>query len=154
MNLHFQERINGRNIYLFIYLWLCWVFVAVHGLSLVAVSGVYSSLWCVGFSLRWLLLLRSTGSRHAGSSSCGTWAQQLQLVGSRAQAQPLRVMWDLPGPGLEHVSRALAGGFLTTEPSGKLLMVEIIQRFQVSFLPFWSEPRFWLLFFKNLEKCC
>ena len=25
-------------------------------------------------------------------------------------------MWDLPGPGLEPVSPALAGGFLTTEP--------------------------------------
>ena len=28
-------------------------------------------------------------------------------------------MWDLPGPGLEPVSPALAGGFLTTEPPGK-----------------------------------
>ena len=28
-------------------------------------------------------------------------------------------MWDLPGPGLEPVSPALAGGFLTTEPQGK-----------------------------------
>ena len=25
-------------------------------------------------------------------------------------------MWDLPGPGLEPVSPALAGGFLTTTP--------------------------------------
>ena len=31
----------------------------------------YSSLWCTGFSLQWLLLLRSTGSRQAGFSSCG-----------------------------------------------------------------------------------
>ena len=30
-------------IYLFIYLWLRWVFVAVRGLSLVVVSGGYSS---------------------------------------------------------------------------------------------------------------
>ena len=29
-------------------------------------------------------------------------------------------MWDLPGPGLEPVSPALAGGFLTTAPPGKL----------------------------------
>ena len=28
-------------------------------------------------------------------------------------------MWDLPKPGLEAVSPALAGGFLTTEPPGK-----------------------------------
>ena len=28
-------------------------------------------------------------------------------------------MWDLPGPGLEPVTPALAGGFLTTAPPGK-----------------------------------
>ena len=28
-------------------------------------------------------------------------------------------MWDLPGPGLEPVSPALTGGFLTTAPPGK-----------------------------------
>ena len=28
-------------------------------------------------------------------------------------------MWDLPGPGLEPVSPASAGGFLTTAPPGK-----------------------------------
>ena len=28
-------------------------------------------------------------------------------------------MWDLPGPGLEPVSPALAGEFLTTVPPGK-----------------------------------
>ena len=27
-------------------------------------------------------------------------------------------MWDLPGPGLEPVSPALVGGFLTTAPQG------------------------------------
>ena len=52
--------------------------------------GGYSSLLCVGFSLRWLLLLQSTGSRRTGFSSCGRQAQQLWLVGSRAQAQQLR----------------------------------------------------------------
>ena len=31
----------------------------------------------------------------------------------------LRGMWDLPGPGIEPVSPALAGGFLTTEPPEK-----------------------------------
>ena len=62
-------------IYLFYYFWPCWVFVAARGLSLVAVSGGYSSLRCAGFSLRWLLLLQSTGSRRTGSSSCGSEAQ-------------------------------------------------------------------------------
>ena len=31
-------------------------------------------------------------------------------------------MWDLPGPGLEPVSPAFAGGFLTTVPPGKPLI--------------------------------
>ena len=61
----------GVSPYLFIYLfiyWLCWVFAAAWGLfSPVAAIGGYSLLPCAGFSLRWLLLLRSTGSRHAGS---------------------------------------------------------------------------------------
>jgi len=30
-------------------------------------------------------------------------------------------MWDLPGPGMESVSPALAGGFFTPEPPGKPL---------------------------------
>ena len=47
------------EIFILFYLlisWLYWVFVAAHGLSVVAASRGYSSLWCVGFSLRWLLL--------------------------------------------------------------------------------------------------
>ena len=51
------------------------------GLSLVAASRGYSSLQCAGFSLQWLLLLQSTGSRLKGSSSCGTQAQQLWRMG-------------------------------------------------------------------------
>ena len=62
-------------IYLFIYFWLRWVLVAARWLSLVAASGGYSLLRCAAFSLLWLLLLRSTGSRRADFSSCGTWAQ-------------------------------------------------------------------------------
>ena len=63
--------LKNKFIYLFIYFWLSWVFVAAHGLSLVVVSGGYSLLRCAGSPLRWLLLLRSTGSRPAGFSSCG-----------------------------------------------------------------------------------
>ena len=51
----------------YIYFWLCWVFVSVRGLSLVVASGVRSSSRCVGLSLSRPLLLRSTGSRRAGS---------------------------------------------------------------------------------------
>ena len=90
-------------IYLFIYFWLCWVFVSVRGLSLVAASGRHSSSRCAGLSLSRPLLLRSTGSRRAGSvvvahglscpAACGIFPDQ----GSnpcplhwQADSQPLR----------------------------------------------------------------
>ena len=53
-----------KFIYFF---WLCWVFVSVRGLSLVAASGGHSSSRCAGLSLSRPLPLRSTGSRGAGS---------------------------------------------------------------------------------------
>ena len=72
--------------YKFIYFWLCWVFVAACGLSLVAASGGYSSLRCRGFLLWCLLLLWSTGSRHAGFSSCGSRALERRLSSCGTQA--------------------------------------------------------------------
>ena len=96
------------NLFLLIYFWLCWVFLAAHGLSLVAVSGGYSSLW-------WLLLLRSTGSQCVGFSSCGTWAQQLWLVGSRAQ--PLQ-LWCTGSVGVAHgLSCSVACGIFPDQGS-------------------------------------
>ena len=69
-----------------IYFWLRWLFVAAHGLSLVATSGGYPSLQCMGFSLRWLFLLWSTGSRRTGFSGCGSRALECRLshCGTRA----------------------------------------------------------------------
>ena len=92
-----------KFIYLFIYFWLCWVFVSVRGLSPVAASGGHSSSRCAGLSLSRPLLLRSTGSRRAGSvivahgpnrsAACGIFPDQ----GSnpcplhwQADSQPLR----------------------------------------------------------------
>ena len=43
--------------------------------------------------------------------------RSLSSCGSRAQL--LRSMWDLPRPGFEPVSPALAGRFSTTAPPGK-----------------------------------
>ena len=88
---------------LFTYFWLCWVFVSVRGLSLAAASGGHSSSRCAGLSLSRPLLLRSTGSRRAGSvivahgpsrsAACGIFPDQ----GSnpcplhwQADSQPLR----------------------------------------------------------------
>ena len=66
-------------------------------------------------------------SHCGGFSCCGAQALGLRasVVAARglcscgARASLLRSMWDLPGPGLEPVSPALAGGFLTTLPPGK-----------------------------------
>ena len=48
-------------------------------------------------------------------SSYGSWALQYRL-NSGARAQLLRDTRDLPRPGIELVSPALAGGFFTNEP--------------------------------------
>ena len=45
--------------------------------------------------------------------------QTLRLSSCGSRAQLLHGMWDLPRPGLEPVSPALTGGFLTTAPPGK-----------------------------------
>ena len=91
------------KFYLFIYFWLCWVLVSVGGLSPVVASGGHSSSRCVGLLLSWPLLLRSTGSRRAGSvivahgPSCSAARGILPDQGSnlcplhwQADSQPLR----------------------------------------------------------------
>ena len=58
-------------IYLFIYLphsWLCWVFVPTRGPSPAVASRDHPSSRCAGLSPSQPLLLRSTGSRRAGSA--------------------------------------------------------------------------------------
>ena len=90
-------------IYLFIYFWLCWVFVSLRGLSLVAASGGHSSSRCTGLLLSRPLLLRSTGSRRAGSvvvahrpscsAACGIFPDQGSNpcpLNWQADSQPLR----------------------------------------------------------------
>ena len=54
-----------------------------------------------------------------GFSSCGSQALEHRLSSCGSRASLLRGMWDLPGPGLEPLSSALIGRFLTTAPPGK-----------------------------------
>ena len=76
----FSQLVDCLFKKLFIYLFMAVLgLVAARRLSLVAVSRGYSSLWCVGFSLQWLLLLWSTGSRYADFSSCGSQALERSL---------------------------------------------------------------------------
>ena len=66
-------------------------------------------------------------SHCGGISCCGVWALGAQasvvaacaLSSCGSRPQLLQGMWDLPRPGIEPVSPALAGRFLTTVPPGK-----------------------------------
>ena len=85
---HHDPPRSRRNVIFFFFnfknFWLPWVFIVAHGLSLVAASRGYSLLKCMGFSLRRLLFLRSTGF-----SSCGTRSleRRLSSCGTRALEQ-------------------------------------------------------------------
>ena len=68
-----RNEINFNYIYIFLILFI-YLFLAVFGLHC-CMRAFSSCCERAGFSLQWLLLLRSTGSRCAGFSSCGTWAQ-------------------------------------------------------------------------------
>ena len=103
----------------FLCFWLCWVFVPVHGLSLVMVNSGYSSFRCAGFSLSWLLLLRSTGSRCRGFSTCSSQVLECRLRSCGTRAQLLQSMWNLYRPGIKPEFPALAGGFLSIVLPGK-----------------------------------
>ena len=107
---------------------MCWVFVSVRGPSPAAASGGHSSPRCAGLSPSRPLLLRSTGSRRAGSvvvahglscsAACGIFPDQGSNpcpLHRQADSQPLRhqgspvpvfsfLMWGvLPHLGTEAV---------------------------------------------------
>ena len=71
------------------------LFIAVHGPFIIAASPVAAS------------LVAEHRLQTRRLNSCGS------------RAQPLRGMWDLPRPGLEPMSPALAGRLSTTAPPGK-----------------------------------
>ena len=91
-------------IYSFIYLWLCWVFFSVRGLSLVAASGGHSSSQCAGLSLSWRLLLRSTGSRPAGSVIVAHWPSCSAACGIFPDqgSNPCPLHWQADSQPLRH----------------------------------------------------
>ena len=66
-------------------------------------------------------LLIAVASLCCRAWALGAWASVVarRLSSYDAWAQLLRGMWDLPQPGLDPMSPALAGGFLTTAPPGK-----------------------------------
>ena len=105
-------RVYGMYLFFLILFIYYYYFLAVLGLRFCARAFSscsewgHSSSWRVGLSLsRPLIVEHRLQMRRL--SSCGP------------QAQLLRGMWDLPRPGLEPVSPALAGRFSTTASPGK-----------------------------------
>ena len=72
--LDFLTQKNCFNL-INLFIWLHWVFVALHRLSLGAGSRGWL-LFLAAHELPW----GSTGSRHTGFSSCSSWAQWLRCA--------------------------------------------------------------------------
>ena len=89
---------------LFIYFWLCWVFVPVRGPSPAAASGGHSSSRCAGLPPSQPLLLRSTGSRHAGSAAVAHGPSRSAACGILPEQgrNPYPPHWQADSQSLRH----------------------------------------------------
>ena len=105
LSLFYLEFLYLFIYFIFIYLFMSvLVFVSVRGLSLAAASGGHSSSRCAGLSLSRPLLLRSTGSRCAGSAivahglscsaACGIFPDQ--------GSNPCPLHWQADSQPLHH----------------------------------------------------
>ena len=97
------ERIFFYNLFIYGYTGSSWL----HVLSLIAASRGYPPVPAQGLLIAAASLVAEHGLLTRRLSSCG--ARALLLCG----------MCDLPGAGIEPMSPALAGGFLTTGSPGE-----------------------------------
>ena len=100
------------------YLWVCWVFVAVRGLSLVAASGGHSSSRCAGLSLSRPLLLRGAGSVVVAhglscSAACGIFPDQ--------GSNPCPLHWQADSQPLRHQGSPRTIEFLQLEETSEVI---------------------------------
>ena len=103
-------------------------------------------LW--GFSLCWLLLLWSAEFRALSLRSCCLRVLEDRLSSCGTWAWLLCNMWTLPGPGIESVSPAWAGRFLSTAPPGKFKTIFILIRMYI-FQTENATGAFSVIFFKH-----
>ena len=111
---------------------LCWVFVSVRGLSLVAASGGHSSSRRTGLSLSRPLPLRGTGSRRAGSvavahgpscsAACGIFPDQ--------GSNPCPLHWQADSQPLLHQGSPWSLFYKDTNPThaSSTFMIRYLQR--------------------------
>ena len=144
------------KIFIYLFFWLRWVFVAARGLSLVAASRGSSSLQFMGFSFgrfsccgAQALAVRASVVVARGLSSCSSRAPECRLSSYGTRAQLLRGMWDLPRPGLEPVSPALAGRLPTLCHQGSPFSSSFVHLFCFPF-HLLSSPHFLLCYFFSL----
>ena len=108
------------------------------GLSLVVASGDHSSLAVRGPLIIAASLVVEHRLQTHRLSNCGSWTQLLCST------------WDLPRPGLEPVSPALAGRFSTTVPPGKPIRVNLYsERSFLLKIPHFNIGFWWHIFFKK-----
>ena len=113
--------------------WLIWVFVSVRGLSPVVASGGHSSSRCAGLSPSRPLLLRSTGSRRAGSAvvahgpsccaACGIFPDQ--------GPNPCPLHWQADSQPLRHQGSP-SFLILIKDPLPSLFQVHVAMRLALS----------------------
>ena len=114
-------------------IWLFYLFLA--ALDLCCCTCCFFGLWPVGVTLQlWYALSHCGCFSCCGAKALGIWASvvtagrlsscnsgilEFRLSSCGSGYELLPSMWDLPRPGIETVSPALAGGFLTTGPPRK-----------------------------------
>ena len=116
----------------------------------------YSSLWCAGFSLQWLLLY---GWQALGAQSSVIAAHRLRSWGSQAleyvgfsswgmRAYFLQGMWNPPGAGIKLVSPVLAGKLIhciTKEAQNWLFLLLFIRMQIVTNFLSWAPKSLWMV---------
>ena len=110
------------DLFIYLFIWLCWVFVSVRGLPPAAASGGHSSSRCAGLSPSRPLLLQSTGSRRAGSvvvahepscsAACGIFPDQ--------GSNPCPLHWQADSQPLRHQGSPRSQSFKSPSHPGSL----------------------------------
>ena len=110
-------NIGNEHVAHLIYFWLCGSLLLCRIFSLVAKSSGYSLVVVHGF----FNVVASSVAEHElqALSHCDFQVLWYGLCSCGAWAQLLHCMWNLPRPGIELLSPALAGRLITTEPAGK-----------------------------------
>ena len=123
-------------IYLFIYSWLCWVFVSAWRLSPVVASGGHSSSRWAGLLLSWPLLLRSTGSRRAGSVVVAHWPSCSVACGIFPDqgSNPCPLHWQADSQPLRHQGSPCLPLDLTWEVHNIPYVVFFLKMFNLSLI--------------------